>query len=103
MTKRKPVIEAGAPLSPNDIVRFKDGPRVYGMSPTAIRDGIKLGDIEEPMRLGQRALGWTGQQILDWQARKRSEAAAAAKARSEAAVAKARVATAAVTRRSRES
>ncbi len=55
------------PLSPNTIVRKADGPRVFGLRPTAIDDAIAEGRIPPPMRLtlGGRACGWTGAQILE--------------------------------------
>jgi predicted DNA-binding transcriptional regulator AlpA len=67
-------------LHPNEIVRFNQGPRYFGYKRTALDDKIKAGEIPLPFPLSDdgRAKGWTGQQILDHQAKR---VAAAAKAK----------------------
>ena len=52
-------------LSPNEIVRLKHGKKYFGYGPTVIAEKIKAGEIPEPMRLGGRARGWLGSQILE--------------------------------------
>jgi predicted DNA-binding transcriptional regulator AlpA len=70
-------VEVGE-LRPNEIVRRHQGPRYFGFGLTVIDEKIKSGEIPSPMKLGERARGWTGQQIIDWQ-RARIEAAKASK------------------------
>jgi hypothetical protein len=60
------------PLHPNEIVRFRDGPKYFGLGMTQINEKIKAGEIEPPMALSDsgRAKGWTGQQIINHQQRR---------------------------------
>jgi prophage regulatory protein len=62
-----------AALSPNEIVRLRDGRKYFGYGPTTLTDKIKTGEIPAPIKLGDRARGWLGSQILEWQ-RQRVEA-----------------------------
>jgi predicted DNA-binding transcriptional regulator AlpA len=63
-TKTKSVTTA---LSPHEIVRLRDGRRYFGYGPTTLAEKIKLGEIPKPVRLGDRARGWLGSQIINWQ------------------------------------
>jgi hypothetical protein len=57
-------------LSPDEIVRFSDGPKFFGFKLTQLAEQIKAGAIPEPKYLApppSRARGWLGAQILDWQ------------------------------------
>jgi predicted DNA-binding transcriptional regulator AlpA len=58
-------------IHPNEIVRLKDGPKYYGLSPTQIDAKIKTGEIPAPIPLSAsgRAKGWLGHQIIDHQRR----------------------------------
>ena len=56
-----------AVLQPNEIVRLRDGKRYFGFGPTALAEKIKNGEIPKPIKLGLRARGWTGAQIIEWQ------------------------------------
>jgi predicted DNA-binding transcriptional regulator AlpA len=61
--------QAGGELRPNEIVRKKDGFKYFGLKRTALDDAIKNNLIPKPFPLTKdgRAVGWTGQQILDHQ------------------------------------
>jgi predicted DNA-binding transcriptional regulator AlpA len=61
-------------LGPNQIVRKVDGHKYFGYKSTQIDEQIKNGTIPKPHKLGLRAVGWFGWQILEWQ-RQRAEAA----------------------------
>jgi predicted DNA-binding transcriptional regulator AlpA len=63
--KTKQVTELG----PNDIVRKRDGAKYFGYKHTQIDEQIKRGAIPKPIKLGPRAVGWLGSQIIDWQRR----------------------------------
>jgi predicted DNA-binding transcriptional regulator AlpA len=56
-------------LSPNQIIRKRDGEKYFGYRHTQLDEKIKSGAIPEPIKLGPRARGWLGSQILEWQAR----------------------------------
>lgn len=60
-------------LHPNEIVRWKDAPRFFGLKKSQLDDKIKAGEIEPPMSLSAsgRAKGFTGQQIIEHQQRQR--------------------------------
>jgi hypothetical protein len=60
-----------AELLPNEIVRLFDGPKYFGLKPTALNDAISKGLIPRPMALtvGGRAKGWTGAQVIAHQTR----------------------------------
>lgn len=60
-------------LRPNEIVRRSNGPKYFGYSLTIIDEKIKSGEIPEPMQLGERARGWLGSQIIDWQQKRLAE------------------------------
>jgi predicted DNA-binding transcriptional regulator AlpA len=61
------------PLSPNEVVRWIDGPRYFGFQHTQMQLYIKTGEIPKPIALcGPRSKGWLGETILAWQ-RKRAE------------------------------
>ena len=59
--------EATAELLPNQIVRKKDGSKFFGYRPTTLQSKIDAGEIPAPIKLGDRAVGWLGSQILEWQ------------------------------------
>ena len=65
-----------AELLPNEIIRLCDGKKFFGFGPTALAEKIKNGEIPKPIKLGVRARGWTGAQIIEWQ-KQRMEAAMA--------------------------
>jgi hypothetical protein len=58
-------------IDPLQIVRLVNGERVFGLKPSALKSKIEAGEIPMPIPLSDsgRALGWTGQQILDHHAR----------------------------------
>lgn len=66
-----------ARIHPNEIIRFKDGHRFFGYKKTQITEKIEEGEIPEPVLLSDtgRARGWFGQQILDYQQKRREKAA----------------------------
>jgi hypothetical protein len=65
LSKKKP--KAAADLTPHSIVRFVDGPAHFGYQIEQLRNKIKRGEIPTPIPLSAtgRAVGWTGQQIMD--------------------------------------
>jgi predicted DNA-binding transcriptional regulator AlpA len=71
-------------MDPNEIVRTKNGPKVFGLGPTQIAKKIKLGEIPAPIKLSEsgRASGWTGCLINEYrrQQAERIEAARIASA-----------------------
>jgi hypothetical protein len=62
-----------AELHPNEIVRWKDAPKYFGLRESHLREKIKAGEIDPPIPLSStgRAKGFTGQQILEHQQRQR--------------------------------
>ena len=58
-------------LHPNEIIRKHMGPKYFGLGATQLEEEIRRGTIPPPKVLSSngRAKGWTGQQILDHQAR----------------------------------
>ena len=56
---------------PQEIVRYHDGPKVFGFKPSALKEKIDAGKIPAPIPLSDsgRALGWTRQMIMDHHAR----------------------------------
>ena len=66
-----------AALHPNAIVRKSEGRKYFGLGPSQLAEAIKRGEIPAPFPLTEsgRAQGWTGQQILDHQAKQRNSAA----------------------------
>jgi predicted DNA-binding transcriptional regulator AlpA len=54
-------------LSPHEVVRLVDGRKYFGYGPTTLAEKIKAGEIPKPVRLGDRARGWLGSQIIEWQ------------------------------------
>jgi predicted DNA-binding transcriptional regulator AlpA len=66
-------------LHPNEIVRKSDGHIFFGLKRSQLAEAIKTGKVPPPFPLttGGRAQGWTGQQILDHQAKQRNNSAAA--------------------------
>lgn len=63
----KHVKETITELSPNQIIRKKDGAKYFGYRSTTLDDKINDGTIPKPIKLGARAVGWFGHQILAWQ------------------------------------
>ena len=59
-------------LDPNQIVRKGQGPKYFGLRPTALDDAIKAKLIPAPFVLieGGHAKGWLGSQIIEWQAQR---------------------------------
>jgi hypothetical protein len=71
MTKPRATVAGTAQdLHPRGIYRKETGPKWFGLGPTQIDEGIKTGKIPRPFALteGGKAKGWTGQQIIDYQA-----------------------------------
>ena len=64
-------------LDPNQIVRVREGRKYFGYGHSQIDEKIKSGEVPAPFPLSDsgRAMGWTGRQIIQWQA----ERAAASK------------------------
>ena len=60
-------------LHPNEIVRWKDAPKYFGLGKTQLDEKIKAGEIDPPIALSAsgRAKGFTGQQIIEHQQRQR--------------------------------
>jgi|ERR1035437_3295761 hypothetical protein len=56
---------------PLEIVRYIDGPKVFGLKASALKAKIEAKEIPVPMPLSDtgRALGWTRQTIMDHHAR----------------------------------
>jgi hypothetical protein len=50
-----------------EIVRYVDGPKVFGLKPSALKAKIDAGKIPAPIPLSDdgRALGWTRQTIVN--------------------------------------
>lgn len=59
------------PLHPNEIIRYSKGGKFFGYKSSQLDELIKSGEIPRPIPLSAsgRAKGWTGQQIIDHQAR----------------------------------
>jgi predicted DNA-binding transcriptional regulator AlpA len=68
VTSKQQKIETTA-LPPQQVVRLKEGRKYFGYGSTVIAEKIKAGEIPEPVRLGDRARGWLGSQIIEWQRR----------------------------------
>lgn len=60
-----------AEFDPLEIVRFHDGPRVFGLGPSRLKEKIDRGEIPAPMPLSAngRAVGWTRQMIMNHHAK----------------------------------
>ena len=56
-------------LHPNEIVRWKDAPKYFGLKESHLREKINAGEIEPPIPLSAsgRAKGFTGRQIIEHQ------------------------------------
>ena len=54
-------------LDPDEIVRWKNGPKYFGLRPSQLNENIKKGLIPPPFPLveGGRGKGWTGRMIQD--------------------------------------
>jgi predicted DNA-binding transcriptional regulator AlpA len=72
MTKPRDAAGPAQGLHPRQIVRKTEGPRYFGLGRSQIDEAIKSGKIPRPFPLvdGGKAQGWTGQQILDHQAKR---------------------------------
>jgi hypothetical protein len=68
-------------FDPQEIVRFADGEKVFGLKPSRLKDKIHAGEIPAPIPMSatERALGWTRQQIADHHAKMAALAAQRAK------------------------
>jgi predicted DNA-binding transcriptional regulator AlpA len=84
VASREPIGMLFVEMDPNEIVRTKNGKKVFGLGPTQIAKKIKLGEIPTPIKLSEsgRASGWTGRQINEYrrQQAQRIEAAPIASA-----------------------
>ncbi|MCJ9728987.1 AlpA family transcriptional regulator [Bradyrhizobium sp. PRIMUS42] len=85
---RGPIGKLFVEMDPNEIVRTKNGRKVFGFGPTQIAKKIKLGEIPAPIKLSEsgRASGWTGRQINEYrrvQAERIQEAPIASAAKTE--------------------
>lgn len=58
-------------LRADEVVRYRDGLRYFGLRPSQLRLKIKEGLIPAPLQLSEsgRALGWLGKQIHDYQSK----------------------------------
>jgi hypothetical protein len=58
-------------FDPLEIVRYVDGPKVFGLKPSALKAKIDAGEIEAPIPLSHsgRALGWTRQMVMNHHSR----------------------------------
>jgi hypothetical protein len=74
---------------PLEIVRYVNGPKVFGLKPSTLKAKIDAGEIEAPIPLSDsgRALGWTRQMVMNHHKRM----AALAEARKKAAMPKAKL------------
>jgi predicted DNA-binding transcriptional regulator AlpA len=74
VANRDSIGELFVEMNPNEIVRTKNGPKVFGLGPTQIAKKIKQGEIPAPIPLCEtgRASGWTGFQINEYR-RQRAE------------------------------
>jgi hypothetical protein len=65
-------------LSPNEIVRWYEGPKYFGLKLTQLREKVEAGEIPPPMVLSDtgRAKGWFGSQIIEHHERLAKRAAA---------------------------
>jgi hypothetical protein len=77
-------------FDPLEIVRYVDGPKVFGLKPSTLKAAIVRGEIAPPIPLSEtgRALGWTRQTIVDHHKRMAALAAERAKAAAEQPVKK---------------
>jgi predicted DNA-binding transcriptional regulator AlpA len=68
VASRDPIGMLFVEMDPNEIVRTKNGRKVFGLGPTQIAKKIKLGEIPAPIPLSEsgRASGWTGCQINEY-------------------------------------
>jgi predicted DNA-binding transcriptional regulator AlpA len=64
----KQTIPSG-PLHPNEIVRPREAEKYFGYRHSQLAEKVKVGEIPTPIKLSDsgRSVGWTGQQILEWQ------------------------------------
>jgi hypothetical protein len=69
------------------IIRWADGPRVFGLRPSRLREKIRAGEIPAPFPLSAsgRALGWTQQMVREHHEAMARLAAERAKPQSEPA------------------
>jgi hypothetical protein len=63
-------------LHPDEIIRWKDGPKYFGQRRSQLNENIRKGLIPAPFTLveGGRGKGWTGQMILDHHQRRQAAA-----------------------------
>jgi predicted DNA-binding transcriptional regulator AlpA len=77
MTERRAAVAGTAQgLHPRQIIRKVEGPKFFGLGASQIDQAIKDGKIPRPFPLidGGRALGWTLQQVIDHQAKRKAAA-----------------------------
>ena len=63
-------------LEPDQLVRWIDGPKYFGLRKSQLDDNIRKGLIPTPFAIveGGRAKAWTGRQILEHHARRQDAA-----------------------------
>ena len=63
-------------LHPNQIIRISEGRKYFGYGHSQLEEKIKSGEIPAPFPLSDsgRAMGWTGRQIIEHQARRAAAA-----------------------------
>jgi hypothetical protein len=91
----EPTVITPLHLDPYQIIRRRDGEKYFGYKPAMLDAKIRDGEVPTPMALSEngRATGWTGQQIMDHQAKRleitlKRKAAADAKELAEARIVK---------------
>jgi predicted DNA-binding transcriptional regulator AlpA len=54
-------------LEPDEVVRWTNGPKYFGLKKSQQDEAVKRGEIPQPFKLtaSGRATGWTGQQIIE--------------------------------------
>jgi hypothetical protein len=71
------------PINPDYFYRKFEGPKYFGLAPSALDEAIKVGLIPAPYSptggVGSRALGWHGRVILEHQRQRMESASKAAK------------------------
>jgi prophage regulatory protein len=52
---------------PDRIIRKADLPKFVGLRRTQIETLIARGEFPKPVRLSERAVGWVGSELAEWQ------------------------------------
>jgi predicted DNA-binding transcriptional regulator AlpA len=68
-------------LEPDELVRWQDGPKYFGLQRSQLDDNIRKGLIPAPFSIveGGRAKAWTGRQILEHHQRRQAAGSASNK------------------------